>query len=327
LKDPILIGVDIGGTKIETAVVRNETLLGQATGPTACSSPDRFLDAVLLVIDKALDKAGTGRNQVSALGIGAPGMVDPLKGVINLAVNLNLDSYPLVQELKAHFDAPAAIENDVRTATLGAYRLVGQEMPVRSMAYLNIGTGIAAGLILDGELYRGPHGMAGEIGHAIIVPGGPRCSCGASGCLESVAAGPAIAREGEQKLPLLPKPVSTRDVYQAAQEGNRSAQEIVQDVSRTLGRAIQWLVMSYDVEQVVLGGGVTRSGPAFIDPIHTELVRLQNRSPLVERMLNRVVISLLPDDYNAGVWGALMLARSLAKDGGTITQVSDLPVL
>jgi glucokinase len=282
---------------------------------------------LLAVIDRALEQAGVGRDQVSALGIGAPGMVDPLNGRIDLAVNLGLDGYPLVEELGAYFQVPAAIENDVRTASLGAYRLVCQERPVRSLAYMNIGTGIAAGLILDGKLYRGIHGMAGEIGHTIVDPGGPRCSCGASGCLESIAAGPAIARMGEQKLPLFPKPVSARDVYQAAQEGNQPAQEIVEEVSRTLGQAIQWLIMSYDVEQVVLGGGVTRSGPAFIDPIRTELARLQHRSPLVELMLNRVVVSLLPGDYNAGVWGAIMLARSLTKDEATATMVANLPAL
>lgn len=325
--DRILIGVDIGGTKIEAAVTRNQQLVGKATGPSVRLSPDQFLDALLFIIDHALEQADTGRDQVSALGIGAPGMVDPAKGMINLAVNLNLDNYPLVEELQAYFNAHIAIENDVRTATLGAFRLVGQEKLIRSMAYLNIGTGIAAGLILDGKLYRGRHGMAGEIGHAIIEPEGPRCSCGASGCLESVAAGPAIARMGEQKLPHFTKLVSARDVYQAAQEGSRPAQEIVEDVSRSLGRAIQWLIMSYDVERVVLGGGVTRSGPAFIDPIHAELARLRDSSPLVERMLKRVDVSLIPEDYNAGVWGALMLAHSLAKDEDTITQDSNLSAL
>ena len=165
MKDCILVDVDIGGTKIEAAVTRNQQLVGQATGATKRLSPDRFLVALLSVIDRALEQANAGRDQVSALGIGAPGMVDPLKGMIDLAVNLDLDGYPLVEEIQARFHAPVAIENDVRTASLGAYRLVCQKKPVRSMAYMNIGTGIAAGLILDGQLYRGRHGMAGEIGH------------------------------------------------------------------------------------------------------------------------------------------------------------------
>jgi glucokinase len=183
------------------------------------------------------------------------------------------------------------------------------------MAYVSVGTGIAAGLILDGRLYRGAHNFAGEIGHLVIAPNGPRCRCGNRGCLEALAAGPAITRMAEEAVRTSGdtalarhRPVTVAAVYQAAREGDAAAGAIARKVGRYLALALQQLIMAYDVERIVIGGGVSRNGGAFLQPILEELARLRERSALTGEMLQPDMIQLLPPDYDSGAWGAVILA-------------------
>jgi glucokinase len=186
---------------------------------------------------------------------------------------------------------------------------------VQDLAYLSIGTGIAAGIILSGRLHRGAHGMAGEVGHMIMDPSGPRCGCGSRGCLEALTAGPAIARLGAQAVAAGAdtvlrdaQPLTAAAVYQAAAGGDAVALGITRQVGRRLAQALQQLVMAYDVERVVLGGGVARAGAAFLQPILEELARMRADSALAAEMLPAQMFHLLPPDYDAGTWGAVSLA-------------------
>lgn len=309
---PLWVGLDIGGTKTAVLVVNQaQQPCSQLTQATDTHSPERLLAGTVQAIHRALYQAGAGAQQIAGIGMGVPGQVDRETGEVRLAVNLNLVAYPLGPALSAAFHIPCFLENDVRLATLGAYQYIQQTDPLQHVAYLSIGTGIAAGLILDGRLHRGANGMAGEIGHIIVEPNGNRCNCGLTGCLEAMAAGPAIARlaaarmreDGEQA------PLMAASVYQAAVQGNPAAQEVVATVSGYLGRAVQWLIMSYDVEKVVLGGGVTRAGAAFLEPIQRELAKLRAQSALAQVMLAAEKVTLLPPDYDAGTWGAVRLAQ------------------
>jgi glucokinase len=205
------------------------------------------------------------------------------------------------------------LENDVRTAALGVQRYFGKEVP-KDMAYISVGTGIAAGLILDGKVYRGAHGLAGEIGHMVVEPDGQACACGARGCLETVAAGPAIARMGEeavtsgaQSVLREYRPITAQGVYQAAREGDAVAAEIARRVGGYLALALQQMIVAYDVELIVLGGGVSRAGDAFLRPVIEELARLRSGSALESEMIQVEMIRLLPPDYDAGTWGAVAL--------------------
>lgn len=313
----MLLGVDVGGTNIRVlGVDQNLKVQGQASAETDTTSNAMTLDSIACAIERALSQMNVHVDQVRAVGMGVPGRVED--GVVELAVNLNFGVYPLAAELSKRFKMPFKLENDVRTAALGAYLFVREREPVNNLAYLNIGTGISAGLILDGELYRGSHGMAGEIGHMIVEPDGPECTCGASGCLESIASGRAIARRGlqavrEKQETLLAKfdPLTAESVYQAAQRKDRVAQEIVQDASAYLSRAIHWLIMTYDVERLVLGGGVSHSGQAFLNPILKELERIRAQSDLARSMLSTEKIVLLPNNFDAGTWGAVLLAKRM----------------
>lgn len=306
-----IVGLDIGGTKTAVLLVdRQGDPLSAIVRPTVTSNPEKLVDGVVAAVKEALEIARIDSNQIAGIGVAVPGLVDPIKGIVELAVNLNLRSYPLGQALSIALGAPTFLENDVRTAAMGAYQYVKRQEPIQHLAYLSVGTGIAAGVILEGRLYRGAHGMAGEIGHVIFEPDGPACGCDMPGCLEAVASGTAIARMGQEFLLETNGPVTAEIVYEAARKGHEEACGIVRQVSLYLARAIQLLIMTYDVEKVVLGGGVTRSGSTFIDPILDELDRLRSLSSLATAMLNSEKVTMLPPDYNAGTWGALTLALS-----------------
>lgn len=311
----IIVGLDIGGTKTAVLLVdRQGDHISSIVSPTVTSIPEKLVAGVVAAVEEALEIAQVEAGQIAGIGVAVPGLVDPIKGVVELAVNLNLRSFPLGQALSAGLGAPAFLENDVRAAAMGAYQYVKRQEPIQHLAYLSVGTGIAAGVILEGRLYRGAHGMAGEIGHVIFEPGGPTCGCDMPGCLEAVASGSAIARMGQELMPETSGPITAETVYRAASKGHEKACGIVRQVSHYLARAIQLLIMTYDVERVVLGGGVTRSGSTFIDPILDELAHLRSLSSLAAAMLKAEKVIVLPSGYNAGTWGALTLALSTSVD-------------
>ena len=307
----LLVGLDVGGTKTAALLVNaSGHVVGQTTVPTHTANPDELLATISRAIHAVLAQGQATPQHIQRIGLGVPGQVDPATGIVHLAVNLNLQTYPLGPTLSARFKTDTFLENDVRTAAIGAFNYMQQMEPVQSLAYLSIGTGIAAGVILNGRLHRGHNGMAGEIGHMIADPNGDLCNCGLHGCLETVVAGPAIIRQLLAAEPSAEAHIQTAgDVYRAAAEGDPAAQRVVQRVSQHLSQAIQWLIMTYDVEKVVLGGGVTRSGDAFLAPILAELAALRQQSPLANSMLPAEKVHLMPADYNPGLWGAVHLAK------------------
>ncbi|HUP26808.1 MAG TPA: ROK family protein [Chloroflexia bacterium] len=313
----LLVGVDVGGTKIAVLVVdrsHSRRALSQLTTPTILDSPEAGLANIIKAVHQGVEQAGASAERIAALGLGVPGRVNSLTGLVRRAVNLGWEELPVGEYLHARLGVPCFLENDVTLAAVGARHYMGG-LASRNMAYLSVGTGIAAGLILDGRVYRGAHGMAGEIGHMVIDPAGPVCQCGAQGCLEAVAAGPAIARLGEaakarsgdtllRNYPL----ITAESVYQAAREGDAAATGIIKQVSKYLAQALQQLIVAYDVECIVFGGGVSREGDTFFRPILAELARLREHSVLTGEMLQPDMIRLLPPDYHAGAWGAVILA-------------------
>lgn len=304
------VGLDVGGTKTAALIVDEAGRpLGQAIRPTEADSPQRLVSGIRATIDRALHDADQSMDALVAAGVGIPGQVDPINGTVRLAVNLHLsEPYPLRDVLQQALGMPVALENDVRTAAWGAYHWAAQRTPLNSLAYLSVGTGIAAGLILDGRLYRGANGMAGEIGHIPLDAGGPRCVCGSYGCLEAFAAGPAIAASAAAKLSVNDHPCTTHEVYALADAGHPAAVEVIERAAGYLARAVYLLAMTYDVDKVVLGGGVTRAAAAFERPLRRAMDVLRANSLLASSMMPDEKIVIIPPDYNAGVMGAVFLA-------------------
>jgi glucokinase len=295
-------GIDIGGTKIAVLIVDADgAVLGRATHASSVGDQGGAVPAISAALDEALGAAGLGRDDLIAVGVGVPGRVDPVRGHVTLAVNLGWTDLALKDGLEAAIGRPVIIENDVRAAAIGLHER-GVTGKTHDLAYLAVGTGIAAGVILDGRLHRGARGLAGEIGHAIVDPDGPICACGQHGCLEALVSGPSIARRANATTP--------QDVYAAAVAGDPDATELVDDVGRLLAWAIHTLVMTYDVERVVVGGGVSHAGEPFEVPLRRELARLRAASDQAGELLPADIVDVLPPEAEAGAWGAVAVART-----------------
>ena len=294
-------GIDVGGTKTAVFVVDSAgAILGRATRPSTAGDQARAADAIVACLDEALEGTGFARADLRAAGVGVPGRVDPHTGSVTLAVNLGWHDFRLRDALERRIGRPVAVENDARAAALGLHER-GVLGDADDLAYLAVGTGIAAGVVLDGALHRGARGLAGEIGHVIVQRGGPSCTCGQRGCLEAVAAGPSIARRAGA--------ASAVEVFEAARSGDKVSRDLVEDVGRHLAWAAHLLVLTYDVQRVVIGGGVSHAGAAFAEPIHRELARMRAVSREAAALLPADIVQILPAAAEAGAWGAVAIAR------------------
>ena len=313
--DGYVVGVDVGGTKVAALVVdASGRPLARAVRPMLDRGPSDGVDVIAAAVLAAVTEAG-GPARLGAIGVGVPGRIDATTGSVRLATNLDWRDLPLAARLGEAFGVRCAVENDVRLAAAG---LLGLEVArgARSMAYLAVGTGIGAGLVLDGRLYRGPRGTAGEIGHVIVQPDGEPCSCGQQGCLETVASGPSIARHAADEVArgantslAALDTISAKDVYDAARDGDAVALRITRQAGAYLARQIGALVLTCDLERVLIGGGVAGAGAVFLDPIVAELDRQRARSALLAELLPAEAVELLPPDFDAVAWGGVALAR------------------
>jgi glucokinase len=313
---PLLAGVDVGGTKVAALVVDADGHpLARAVRSMIDAGQPLGVEPVIAAIEAAVSAAGATARDLAAIGVGVPGGVDHESGVVRHATNLEWIDMPLARLLEDAFGATCRVENDVRLAAAG---LIGHEVaaPARSLAYVAVGTGIGAGLVLDGRLYRGERGVAGEIGHVIVDPSGPACRCGQRGCLEAIASGPAIARQAEDAIANgvatsldADRPLTAKAVYDAAREQDSLALAITSAAGAVIARAIANLAITCDLQRVLVGGGVAAAGPAFLDPIEAELGRLRGMSSLVAEVLPVGTVRLLPPKFDAVAWGGVDLAR------------------
>jgi len=318
---PLIAGVDLGGTKIAVLVVgHRDQVVGRARravpaggdgdGRTAAT----LVDAIEEAVGDALADVPDGLARLAAIGIGSPGRIDPEQGTVRGAVNLGVDELALGPALGDRLGVPWAIENDVRAAALGVARA---DPSAGDLAYVNVGTGVAAGIVIDGRVHRGAHGVAGEVGH-IVVADGPHCRCGLDGCVETQVAGPAIvARALAAGLDVGTSAGDLRatDVLRAAADGDPDAVAIADDVGRVLAGVAHGLILAYDVPRVVFGGGVTAAGDAFLAPILRELERRREASPFLRDLLAPGAVGTVDPGLDAACRGAVAIARArLATD-------------
>ena len=300
-----IAGIDIGGTKISAAAVDasgepivTASLLTDATGPAGVyRSAKRVLHNLAAELDGM---------PFSALGVGIPGLVDHRDGTVTHAVNLGIGAVPLAigALLEKDFGVQVYVENDVNAAALGAFMQIKACEEINDLVYLSIGTGIAAGIVLEGRLYRGVRGSAGEIGHIPFAPDGPRCECGLSGCLEAVASGGAF----ERAWPSSGGSTPALSLLRAASSGNAAARTLVDRFSDHLARAVQLLAVVYDPERIVIGGGVAQAGIRLLDAIAAGIERLATQSAFVRALDLRDRVHLSPPGP-VGAIGAAAAAR------------------
>ncbi len=317
---PYIVGVDVGGTKIAAGVVDDDgRVYGRVKIPTDLRQPEMTLQSIIAAIAATLQASGVGALHIRAVGLGIPGKVDVMNGVCLLAVNLGWRDMPVKQRLEEVLGIPCFLENDVSVAALGESHY-GLGRGLENFIYLSLGTGIAARVILAGQLYRGSHGLAGEIGHAIFVPDGPQCLCGARGCLEALASGPALVRQARDVLGtdastvlknVVPagSQLTAEQIFAAAVQGDGVAQRLLAVAAKHLANAVYLLTMAFDPQAVVLGGGMVVAEEPFVAAIRAEVRRLLEQAPIFREMFSNEALLLSGLQLNAGILGAASLAR------------------
>jgi glucokinase len=271
-------GIDLGATKIEVVITGADFVpVAQARAATpGRGGPAAVVTAIRGALEEAI--AASPHQQVSALGIGVPGQVDAATGAVAKSPNIRgwTASFPLRDALEREFGVPAAVDNDVRTALIGEHRL-GAAKPFRDVLAVWFGTGVGGALLIDGVIRRGRLGACGEIGHACATPGGRRCACGRRGCLEAYAGRASMERRARERVDkgeksslfvLMKKAGRTRltsgVIARALDQGDRLANELINDAVRAAGPVIASAVNIIDVDAVLIGGGLgSRLGQPF----------------------------------------------------------------
>jgi glucokinase len=299
--EPYSIGVDLGGTNLRVAAIDFKgNILERVSVPANYEhGPAPIVAQIVQIIQRV--RAGS-LGVLRGVGIGVPGYIDIDAGVVMGAANLpGFEGFPIRDEVQRHLGAPIMLENDANAAALGE-KWLGAGRDVKNLILLTLGTGIGGGIIIDGKVLHGNHGMAGEFGHMTVISDGNPCSCGNTGCLEKHASATAIAAMG--RMMHFGREINTsEDVYDLALEGNEHALRIFDSMGRALGIAIANLVNAFDFPLYLISGGPLPAWDFFAPPMFTEIKR---RSFTYVRNGTRVEKALLGAD--AGLFGAAYLA-------------------
>jgi predicted NBD/HSP70 family sugar kinase len=296
------VGLDIGATKILGAVIDADGTVIAQTRQDTRPGPDGVLDAATSV----LDLLATSLDGVlpSHIGIGIPGIVDRDRGTVAHAVNLGLGGewFPLAGRLADRTGATVVVENDLNAATWGAHVLSGAD----DLAYLALGTGLAAGFVLSGTLRRGAHGAAGEIGHVPVDPAGPLCSCGQRGCLELRASGSALSAAWPAQGNVPP----AEALFAAAAAGNTEAVAARDRFAAGVADAIRMLALAVDPAAIIIGGGVAQVGEPLLAAVTAALRYQAAASPFLAALGLADRVRLLPGQLPVGAIGAALIGNA-----------------
>jgi len=299
-----VIAADVGGTMIKAMVVAADgRVIRHARVPTAARGGGAAVLARLEDVGARLirDARAAGAGPPAAFGLAVPGIVDEAAGVARSAANIGWRDVPLAGQLGRRLGLPVAVCHDVRAAARAEARF-GPAAGAGDFLLVQVGTGIAAALVLDGRPYPGAHALSGEIGH-VAVAGGRRCGCGGTGCLETVASAAAVTRRYRE--------LSGRRVTGAARvarlvtAGDPAARQAWGEAVSALAGALAWCQSVLDPGLMVIGGGLSRAGPVLLEPLARELAGL-----LTVQRMPRLAASALGD--GAGCAGAALAARSVA---------------
>ena len=308
----VVIGVDLGGTNLRTALLSEDgNILDKRK--EASHASDGWKKVVARLIDNIVRQREIAVERgffVTAVGVGAPGIIKMDKGVVVKSPNFpDWNNLPLKEELEKALHIPVVIENDANAAALGE-QWRGAGHGIGSMILLTLGTGVGGGIVLNDKIWHGADGMAGEIGHMTIFPDGRPCSCGNIGCLEMYASARGIVKSYCEALETtnpeacsVPTAITSEIVYQEARAGNERAIRIMNEMGRLLGIGIANLINIFNPEMIVIGGGVKDAWNLFINATNQEIMRRAFQVP-AER--TNIVPSLLGDD--AGMVGAAAVA-------------------
>ncbi|HEX6520643.1 MAG TPA: ROK family glucokinase [Streptosporangiaceae bacterium] len=323
----LAIGVDIGGTKVAAGVVDTDgRIIAKLKRSTPAASPARTEDAIAGVVTELL-----ADHDVAAIGVGAAGFVDAARSRMLFAPNLAWRDEPLKQRIEERIGRAVMVDNDANASAWAEARF-GAARGFSDVMLVAVGTGIGAGVIINGEVYRGRWGIAGEPGHVRVVPDGRLCGCGNRGCWEQYCSGNALvaeAREFARRTPEgairllqlgggMPEGISGPEITRAATEGDPAALRCFQTIGGWLGHGLADLAAILDPACFVIGGGVSEAGELLLDPARAAFERaLTGRG---HRPFAEIRAAQLGSD--AGLVGAADLARrqgsTLSDDGAVV---------
>jgi glucokinase-like ROK family protein len=314
----LVAGVDIGATSIDLILtdLAGKVYARYGEPGNVRQGPLVIVGRVCHLLNKMITENGLNKSRLFAIGMGVPGPVDNKAGMlVSPPIMPGWDGFPIIKAMQADFPrAKVMVDNDVNVMALGE-KSNGAGKDIQNLIFIKIGTGIGAGIICHGEIYRGNNGCAGDIGHISVKKDGPMCHCGNTGCLEAVAAGPAIADRGvkaalEGKSPILLKhyeangqKLRAEDVGLAAGEGDPVSIEIIRNSGQIIGDVLAGLVNFFNPGLILIGGGVSRIGNLLLSSIRQ--VVLTRSLPLATRNLR---IDFSSSGQDAGVAGAISLA-------------------
>ena len=311
------VGIDLGGTGIKAGIVDEQgNIIHKDSCPTGA---ERGYGAVIqdmanLAIS-VVEKSGHRMNEIKAIGIGLPGVMDPRSGRVPFCTNLGWHDVPLIQEMAKYTDRPVYVDNDATVAGL-AESVAGVSAGCANSLFITLGTGVGGGVIIGGKVFSGSHGVASEIGHMVVVADGEMCTCGMRGCWERYASATALIREGRKLCAAKPEcalmkavegditRIGAKDVIDLAREGDADCAALFDNYVHHLVVGLANLINVYDPEVFVLGGGVSHAGEFLLNAVRAKLPQYVFFKTMPYA---RVELATLTND--AGIIGAAMLGR------------------
>lgn len=312
------IGIDLGGTNVKTALVdRAGKIIVEDSRPTAApGQPEKVSGDMVGAIVEVVKQSGLEKEQVLGIGIGCPGTVDPVNGVVIYSNNLDWHNYPLRDVLQDKTWMPVYMGNDANVAALGEV-MAGSAKDAQSAIVVTLGTGVGSGVVFGSDILTGYNSAAAEFGHMVIVHGGEQCTCGRRGCLEAYTAAPGLIRDTKRAMQANPDSlmwkvcpdidmVDGRTSFEAKDMGDAAAQKVVDDYVGYLACGLANMINGLQPEIISLGGGVANQGENLLGPL---------REKVFEEVYGgkgekHTRIELCTLGYKAGLIGAAMLAAT-----------------
>ena len=283
----MILGIDLGGSKILTAVVnsRGKMLSRDHSITPAAKGQGAVIKAIVESAVRVSDQAGIAISQLDAIGIGAPGISNPETGILFTSPNLpGWEDVPLRDIIEKELNTKAWLINDANAAAVGELHF-GAGRGTRNFIYITVSTGIGGGIIIDGNIYTGSIGTAGELGHMVIDDKGPLCNCGNTGCWETLASGTALAREARKQIEqgastsILDfvsgdrEKINAEAIHEAAKAGDSLAAELIAQNAYYLGVGLANLINIFNPEVIAIGGGLSNIGDIMLNPAFEEAGR------------------------------------------------------
>lgn len=310
-----ILGIDIGGTAVKIGIVTNQgELLKKWEMPTDTTNKgETIVTDIWKNIQKQFEQLDPELTDIDVIGIGSPGFIDSENGIIYSSVNIGWKDFHLAETFQSLANLPVFVANDANVAALGEY-WIGAGQGANNLIAVTLGTGVGGGIIVNGEIVNGENGTAGEIGHITVNHYGARCNCGRIGCLETIASATGIVRQAHEESKqntnsLIAKfieengTITSKDVFDLANQGCQLSQDIIARTTDVLGLAISNVASLINPSKVLIGGGVSQAGEPFIEQINQSFKKYA-----LPRIYEVCEIKLAALGNDAGIIGAAYYA-------------------